>query len=85
MPWKELCVMNAREEFVYQALEPGASITGLCREYGISRKTGYKWLARYREEGVEGLQDWSRRPKTSPLGVSGDVVAEGLPVGIGIW
>lgn len=76
MPWKDLNLMSVREEFVVKALEPGANMSALCREYGVSRKTGYKWVERYREEGLRGLEDLSRRPSGSPLAVSGDVVAE---------
>jgi transposase InsO family protein len=76
MPWKESCTMGVREDFVLRAAEPGSNVSALCREYGVSRKTGYKWLVRYREEGLAGLSDQSRRPRQSPLSVSGDVVAD---------
>jgi transposase InsO family protein len=76
MPWKELFTMEIREEFVLRATSPNANIAALCREFGVSRKTGYKWLERFEELGVVGLDDMSRRPKESPLAVSGDVVAE---------
>jgi putative transposase len=76
MPWKELCLMSVREEFVLRALQPGSNKSALCREFGISRKTGHKWLVRYASVGLVGLQDMSSRPGTSPLKVSGDVVAE---------
>lgn len=65
MPWKEVSTVSLRLEFVKLALANG-NISKLCREFGISRKTGYKWLHRYRENGAEGLQDHSRRPHTSP-------------------
>jgi transposase InsO family protein len=67
--------MSIREGFVVKALEPGINFSALCREYGISRKTGYKWLARYTEDGVSGLEDRGRQPVKS-LGVSGDIVAD---------
>jgi putative transposase len=76
MPWKELCTMSIREEFVINAKEPGVKLAALCREYGVSRKTGYKWMKRYDYGGVRALEDMSRRPQESPLRVSGDVVAE---------
>lgn len=66
MPWKEATPMSERKAFVAQALEADVNMSALCREYGISRKTGYKWLARYRSQGLEGLQDRSRRPHHSP-------------------
>lgn len=68
--------MSVREEFVIKALEPGANISALSREYGISRKTGYKWISRFKERGVAGLEDLSRRPLKSPLVVSADVAVE---------
>jgi len=46
MPWKEQAVMSIREEFVLKALEPNNSLAALYREFGVSRKTGYKWLER---------------------------------------
>jgi transposase InsO family protein len=58
--------MEQRIEFVERAKEAKANISELCRRYGISRKTGYKWLKREQEGGVAGLADRSRRPKRSP-------------------
>lgn len=63
-----------REEFVFKALEPESCMTELCDEYEISRKTGYKWLNRFQEQGIEGLRDMSRRPRSSPLRASGEMV-----------
>jgi len=76
MPWKELCTLGVREEFVLKALEPDGSFAELCAEYGVSRKTGYKWLSRYKKGGVAALEGLSRRPNRSPLRVSAEVVAE---------
>jgi transposase InsO family protein len=58
--------MSLKREFVMLATRPGANISALCRRFQISRPTGYKWLRRYRREGLEGLRDRSRRPHTSP-------------------
>jgi hypothetical protein len=55
MPWKECSVIDEMLQFVAE----------LCREFGISRKTGYKIFDRYQECGVEGLTDRSRRPYRS--------------------
>jgi len=66
MPWEEASTMSLRSEFVRQAREEGANVSALCRAYGISRKTGYKWLGRYEQEGMEGLRDRTRRPEHSP-------------------
>jgi transposase InsO family protein len=61
MPWRECSVMEERLRFVARLLE-GEGMSELCREFGISRKTGYKIRDRYRQEGVEALTDRSRRP-----------------------
>ncbi len=65
MPWQERSVMLERQEFVAFASQEGVSITALCDQYGISRKTGYKWLARA-AAGDRTLADHSRRPRSSP-------------------
>lgn len=56
--------MSSRHEFVTLASAPGANVQSLCRTFGISRKTGYLWLKRYREEGVQGLAERSRKPQS---------------------
>lgn len=61
MPWKECSVMEERLKFVARLLE-GEEMSFLCREFGISRKTGYKIYERYKECGLEALTDRSRRP-----------------------
>jgi transposase len=61
MPWKESSVMDERLRFVARVLE-GEAMSDVCREFGISRKTGYKLLNRYREDGPLALCDRSRRP-----------------------
>jgi transposase InsO family protein len=62
MPWKETCVMDERMRFVIAASEDDCVMSELCERFGISRTAGYKWLERYRREGVEGLKDYSRAP-----------------------
>lgn len=66
MPWREASAMSLRLEFVTLARHEDANIRALCRQYGISSRTAYKWLARYREQGASGLQDRNPRPLTSP-------------------
>jgi transposase InsO family protein len=66
MPWRTTPVVEQREEFVRLASVPGTNKSALCRRFGISRKTGYKWLERSAAEGVAGLGDRSRRPHRSP-------------------
>jgi transposase len=61
MPWKECNLMDERLKFIARLLD-GEKMAGLCREFGISRKTGYKILGRYNETGLDGLTDRSRRP-----------------------
>jgi len=67
MPWKESTVVEQRVQFVILAQAGVKSLTALCRQFGISRKTGYKWLERYAESGTfTSLVDQSRRPLNSP-------------------
>src|SRR5258708_5495631 len=61
MPWKASSVMEERLRFVARVLD-GEAMTEVCREFGISRKTGYKIFDRYKEHGLEALSDRSRRP-----------------------
>jgi transposase InsO family protein len=61
MPWKASSVMEERLRFVARLLD-GEAMTEVCRDFGISRKTGYKIFDRYREHGLEALTDRSRRP-----------------------
>ncbi len=63
MPWESRTVEDQRREFA-QAAENCKNFSALCREYGITRKTGMKWKERY--DASEPLTDWSRRPHTSP-------------------
>lgn len=55
MPWKEQTTVSLREEFVKAAGVARRDFSALCRAYGISRKTGYKWLSRFSEGGIEAL------------------------------
>ena len=80
MVWKETCVMDERMRFVAAQLEGRETISVLCRQFGISRKTGHEWLLRYRSEGVAGLEDRSRAPHSNPRALDGDVVLEVLAV-----
>jgi transposase InsO family protein len=65
MSWRLVDVRDQRVEFVVRASR-GESLSGLCREYGISRPTGYVWQKRFREQGVAGVEERSRRPLLSP-------------------
>ena len=61
MPWRETSVMEERLRFVARLLE-GEGMSEVCRQFGISRKTGYKIFTRYKDDGLEALTDRSRRP-----------------------
>jgi transposase InsO family protein len=62
MPWKEVDKVELRRLFVERVRSGKVNMTHACIEFGISRPTGYKWLARFEREGVSGLHDRSRRP-----------------------
>lgn len=66
MPWRTSTVENERARFVIESEISELSHAELCRRHNISRPTGYKWIERYREEGLEGLQDRSHRPHSCP-------------------
>jgi putative transposase len=76
MPWMETCAVDQRTEFVLRALRDVEPFADLCQEFGISRKTGYKWKERFMREGLTGLPDRSRRPSSSPTGVSEGMVCQ---------
>lgn len=63
MVWRETCAMEERMRFVDAVVENTETFAAICQRFGVSRKTGYKWLARYQAEGVEGLKDQSRAPQ----------------------
>jgi transposase len=75
MPWRECTKMDERMKFVLR-VQQGEKMAVLCREFDVSRNTGYKLFNRYRNCGIEGLTDRSRRP-CAPL--SRDA-RQGLPV-----
>jgi putative transposase len=63
MPWKETCAMDERVMFIGECLRGELPMAALCERYGISRKTGYKWLERYRGDPIEGLLERPRAPR----------------------
>jgi putative transposase len=73
MPWLETSPMAERRRFVDDAHRGLFSMTDLCARYGISRKTGYKWLDRHDAQGREGLRDRSHAPQHCPHKISEDV------------
>ena len=66
MPWRVTSPMYQRQRFVLDAEHTPAAFAELCRRYGISRRTGYKWLHRYSQSGLRGLHDHSRAPRSCP-------------------
>lgn len=66
MPWKSISLVQARVRFVKLLLKAQQPMAQVCRIFGISRKTGYKWKGRFGEQGGRGLRDRSRRPVGSP-------------------
>src|SRR3954467_10220607 len=73
MGWKETCAVEERLRFIQEYKTNHWSMAELCRRYGVSRKTGYKWLERYDEEGLDGLRDQSRAPQKHPNQVLSEV------------
>ena len=74
MPWKEINLMDQRLEFVHRALTETIPFSTLCKEYNISRKTGYKWKQRFLDSGYSGLSNQSTRPNSNPNQLSEDTV-----------
>jgi transposase InsO family protein len=66
MPWQEVSTMSLRQEFITMVQHGTVPFSELCRRFQVSRKTGYKWLARLTAHGTAGLADRSRRPHGSP-------------------
>ena len=75
MPWQETCVVDERLKFIGKYLRQEVSMASLCREFNISRKTGYNLVHRYLLEGPLGLYDRSRAPRHHPQAVSEDIVS----------
>jgi putative transposase len=67
MPWRENSTMDSKVRFISDYLTGDWSMSELCRHHEVSRKTGYKWLDRYRQEGAAGLHEKSRAPKQHGL------------------
>lgn len=79
MPWREVSVMDQRREFVRLAMQENVNRGELCRRFGISRDTGYRWLGRFLA-GDQTLADRARRPHSSPLRSDSDMEARVLEV-----
>ncbi len=80
MPWKESDAVLLREEFVLKAMSPVVDFKALCKEYGVSRKTGYKWMMRFKQGGLPSLRNASRRPLKSASALNEATVCELLRI-----
>jgi putative transposase len=78
MPWKETCVEEERLKFVVACLDKksGWSMSEVCAAFGISRKSGYKWLRRYEDAGLDGLGERGRAPIHHPNATPAEVIGE---------
>ena len=74
MTWKATDPMNEKVKFISLYLEGEETVMELCELFGISRKTGYKWIQRYESDGVEALKERSRAPRSHPHATPDDVV-----------
>jgi putative transposase len=80
MAWGEIKVEDQRKKFVDACLADEDTMTEICRQYDISTRSGYKWLNRYKVEGIEGLKDRSRAPHNQALKTEEEIVEEILQV-----
>jgi putative transposase len=80
MPWRETCAVDERTRFVLTVEAGEEPVAALCRRFGISRRHGYKWLARWRAEGVAGLVDRSRAPLSHPQALAAELFEACLAV-----
>ena len=76
MPWKETCAMDQKVEFIAMVNGGLYSFAEACRRFGISRKTGYVWVERYRRHGASGLQERSSAPHTHPNELPAAMIAQ---------
>ncbi len=74
MPWKTETMNDVRKEFALKALAAGANLSALCREYGVTRKTGRQWRERAKRDGINQLAERSRRPKSHPTELAEEIV-----------
>ena len=80
MPWKECGVWEERSRFVQDWNSGDWNMAELCRIYGVTRKTGYKWVERYEASGLDGLRDLSRAPRYHPNEITEEMEEEMLAV-----
>ena len=80
MPWMETDPVTERKRFIMEWLSGGLAVAELCRRHEISRKTGYKWIARYEREGPDGPEDRSTRPRTCPWATDPELIEEAIRI-----
>jgi putative transposase len=80
MGWMETCAVDQRMRFVMMLEEQEETFAAVCRRFGVSRKTGYKWVRRYVTEGVAGLVERSRSPHGHPQAMVPAIAARCLAV-----
>jgi transposase-like protein len=73
MPWKKVSPMEQKQRFVSLAGSGHFTLTELCRDFGVSRKTGHKWVARHAADGMKGLEEHSRAPKSVTCRTSDEI------------
>jgi transposase InsO family protein len=78
MPWLETNPVIERKRFIMEWQSGELDVTELCRRHGISRKTAYKWIARYKSDGPDGLEDRSRRPHSCPWAADPELIEEAI-------
>jgi putative transposase len=76
MPWKETCTMDQKIQLIADYLKNKFSITQLHELYGVSRKTIYKWIARYKQNGSSGLENRPSAPVNHPNATSPEIVSQ---------
>jgi putative transposase len=76
MPWDQISTMDQKRLFIADYLARSFTIVELCERYDVSRPTGYKWIERFLDRGVAGLEELSRRPRHCPYQTPEDLVAE---------
>ena len=80
MGWMETCAVDERMRFVMAVESEEEPFAAVCRRFGVSRKTGYKWLERYQDVGVEGLLDRSRAPRHHPHAIPEEIAERCIAV-----
>ena len=80
MSWLETDPVTERKRFIMEWLSGELPVTELCRRHEISRKSGYKWIARYEREGPQGLEDRSRQPHSCAWSAEPDLIEEAIRI-----